>query len=52
MIDVFLLTVTLFGTMAGIGGLRVTKPVGPKNLLNQLKVSSTIDEVAFKSETT
>jgi len=42
----------LLGAMAGIGGLRVTKPVGPKNLLNQLNVSSMIEEVAFKAATT
>jgi len=48
-LTVVLLTVTLLGT---IGGLRVTKPVGPKNVLKKLKVSVMIEEVAFKSATT
>jgi hypothetical protein len=42
----------LIGTIVDIERLRVTKPVGPKNLLNQLKVSLMIDEVVFKSLTT
>jgi hypothetical protein len=42
----------LIGTTTGIDGLRVINPVGPKNLLNQLKVSMMMVEVAFKSEIT
>jgi len=36
LVRVLLLTMMLLGT---IGGLRVTKPVGPKNVLKKLKVS-------------
>jgi len=31
---------------------RVTRPLGPKNIWNQLVVLMMIDELAFKSETT
>jgi len=44
--------VVFVGGVETRGGLRVTKPVGPKNLLKKLKVLATIDEVASNSAIT